>query len=112
MWGNGCQSCVPLFRIKVICRVTICFLVLVISKNFFLAVLFVMRCYFTSDILMLSMRRMMRCRNTSICLGGGEKDEVLASIFDASICPEFDEVSLEKLTSYVRVTVCITSYMS
>ena len=40
------------FPIKVGCCVAICFLMLVISKNFFLTVSFVMCCSFTSAILM------------------------------------------------------------
>ena len=54
------------FLIKVICPVAIFFLVLGISKNFFLTVSFAICCYFTSVIFMTSMHRMLQCRNTSI----------------------------------------------
>ena len=56
--------------IKVSCRVTICFLMLGISNNFFLTFSFVMCCYFTSSILMPGICLLLQCRNTSNVLGG------------------------------------------
>ena len=50
---------------KVSCSVVICFLVLGILNNFFLADSFAMRFYFNSYILMPSMSRMLRFRKTS-----------------------------------------------
>ena len=56
IWSSELRATLP---IKVRCRVTIYFLMLGISKNFFLTVSFVMSCSFTSAILMPSMRRML-----------------------------------------------------
>ena len=53
-YGN--HNCVPLS-----CCVVIYFLMLVMSKNYHLTASFAMSCYFTSGILMHSMRRMLRC---------------------------------------------------
>ena len=61
-WSSELRATFP---IKVRCRVAIYFLMLVISKNLFLTVSFVMCCSFNSSILMTSMLRMLQCRKTS-----------------------------------------------
>ena len=61
-WLSELRATLP---IKVSCRFAICFSMLGISKNLFLDVSFVMRCYLTLSILIPSMRHMLRCSNTS-----------------------------------------------
>ena len=61
-WSSDLRSTFP---IKVNCCVAICFLILGISNNFFLAISFVMCWYFNSYILMPNMRQMLRLRYTS-----------------------------------------------
>ena len=53
---------------KVSCFVALCLSMLVVLNNFFLAVLFVVCCSFTSVILIPSMNLIMQCRKTSSLL--------------------------------------------